>query len=234
MGFAWQIYSKFKDHKVAEVLRPISVFMVATCHLILQGWYVKSSFAFYLLILWTLKHCLYSLTVFPQKAQLEYHYEQIMRKWQFGDSQSYLLFYMIQGLYAWVLALPFYFIAKQLHYSWLDMLTCSMILFALLFEMIADLNLYFYRRNGGNGFYQQGLWRICRHPNYFFFWFAWLGFALLGVNDWQSLTSLLPCIFLYFTFRYTFIPIAEGCLIKKFPSDYRQYQQEVPTFFPFT
>mgnify|MGYP006074510035 FL=1 len=232
MGFAWQVYQKTNDHKVAEVLRPIAIFLVGTCHLVMQGWALKSNAAFYLLLFWAASHSFFTLVTNVKKERVAFHYQALIKSWPF-DVKSYFLFYLMQGLYAWILALPFYFIAKQTGYSGFDMLVTTGILVSIFLELAADLNRYFFKKNGGTGIYQKSLWKLCRHPNYFFLWLTWLGFSCLGLSDLVSFISVFPCLFLFFIIRLYFIPISEQYLLEKHSEAYRKYQKEVPAFIPY-
>lgn len=94
------------------------------------------------------------------------------------------------------------------------------------------------------------LWTRCRHPNYFFEWMAWVGFALIGFGSvatkdtWmrggQGLSStallsaslLLMLRFFYDCLVYwTGAAAAEQRSVRKRP-DYAHYQASTRVFFP--
>jgi steroid 5-alpha reductase family enzyme len=95
------------------------------------------------------------------------------------------------------------------------------------------------------------LWTKCRHPNYFFEWVAWIGFAVIGLGsiatkeDWLkggegalmsvllSATLLLMLRFFYDCLVYwTGAAPAEQQSVRKRP-DYQFYQGSTRVFFPF-
>lgn len=38
--------------------------------------------------------------------------------------------------------------------------------------------------------FREGLWTKSRHPNLFYEFIAWIGFAVVGLNDWSKLISI--------------------------------------------
>jgi steroid 5-alpha reductase family enzyme len=95
------------------------------------------------------------------------------------------------------------------------------------------------------------LWTRCRHPNYFFEWLAWVGFAVIGFGSvatkdkWLeggtgrvmtfllSATLLLMVRFFYDCLIYwTGSAPAEQQSVQKRPR-YKLYQKDTRVFFPF-
>lgn len=230
MTLAWQVYIKMESHMVADLFRPLAIFLVSVSHLFLHGWSAKSNVAFYLLIFWALKRGFFTLVNPMKEEQVDFYYSSFIQNGQFGGN-SILAFYLTQGLYAWILALPFFFIAKQTSYSWFDVAICLFIFTTIVLGAVADMNLYFFRKKS-KGLNQQGLWGLCRHPNYFFAWLTWVGFSILGLYNFVSLISLFSCLLLFFIVRFFYLPIGEKYLLARSPIEYAKYQKVVPMFFP--
>lgn len=95
------------------------------------------------------------------------------------------------------------------------------------------------------------LWTKCRHPNYFFEWSAWVGFAcigsgsvltkdawLVGGSGWTMSVLLYATFALMLRFFYDCLVYwtgsgpAERSSVTKRPA-YREYQQCTRVFFPF-
>ena len=95
------------------------------------------------------------------------------------------------------------------------------------------------------------LWTMCRHPNYFFEWMVWCGFAAVGFgsvatkDDWLeggqgtnmtillSVTLILMLRFFYDCLLYwTGAAPSEQQSVRKRP-DYKFYQKCTRVFFPF-
>jgi steroid 5-alpha reductase family enzyme len=79
-----------------------------------------------------------------------------------------------------------------------------------------------------------GLWRWSRHPNYFFEWFCWLAYPVMGLSisfPW-SLATLLAPVFMYWILVYvTGIPPLEEQMLRSRGERYRAYQLRTSKFF---
>jgi len=91
-----------------------------------------------------------------------------------------------------------------------------------------------------------GLWRYCRHPNYFYEWMVWNGIAIAAIPSWLALQGsengvvwvllgvglLLTSRAMYSTLVYTTGAVpSEHFSMQKRP-DYIQYQARTNRFFP--
>ena len=76
----------------------------------------------------------------------------------------------------------------------------------------------------------RGLWRLSRHPNYYFEWLHWCLYPLVTTGRWRLLGLGYPPLMYLFLTRLTGIPFAE-----KPPSErneyYARYYQRTPKFF---
>lgn len=73
-------------------------------------------------------------------------------------------------------------------------------------EALADAQLKAFRSNPANQgrVCDVGLWRLSRHPNYFFEWFGWLAYPIIGLSTdyvW-GWASLLAPVFMYWILVY--------------------------------
>lgn len=79
-----------------------------------------------------------------------------------------------------------------------------------------------------------GLWRLSRHPNYFFEWLMWCAYALLAVAaPWGWLALLSPALILLLVLKVTGVPPTEARALRSRPEAYRQYQQTTSVFVPW-
>lgn len=89
------------------------------------------------------------------------------------------------------------------------------------------------------------LWTLCRHPNYFGEWMAWLGFSIASLPSIQVFSGyeiatlcyflailLIPRLLYDCLVHWTGAGPAEHYSVKKRPS-YMDYQKTVRCFFPF-
>lgn len=100
-------------------------------------------------------------------------------------------------------------------------------------EWVADRQLARFRADPANrgAVCDTGLWRVSRHPNYFFEWLHWWAYVLIGQA--QALTFLGPAAMLLFLFRLTGIPYTERQALRSRGDAYRAYQRTTSAFFPW-
>lgn len=80
---------------------------------------------------------------------------------------------------------------------------------------------------------QEGLWRYSRHPNYFFEWLYWCGFAVMGTRGEAAWIAWSAPVLMFVLLNYvTGIPFAEAQSLQN-RSDYREYQARTSPFFPW-
>lgn len=49
--------------------------------------------------------------------------------------------------------------------------------------------------NKPNNTFRGGLWKKSRHPNLFFELVTWIGFTIVGLNDWSKLISIFAWVY---------------------------------------
>jgi steroid 5-alpha reductase family enzyme len=80
-----------------------------------------------------------------------------------------------------------------------------------------------------------GLWAASRHPNYFFEWCVWLGYAAYGLafadsSGWIALGGQV--LILASILKVTGIPATEAQALRSKGDQYRRYQQTTSAFHP--
>lgn len=172
-------------------------------------------------------------------------YQKMRDDW--GEDASFFMFrfYVFQALAFTFLCLPF--IASivearslpsetQIKMGFIHWAGLGLVIFALLFETIADRQLKTFKANPANQgkVCDQGLWAWTRHPNYFGEWLVWMGFALLSYNTTFYGIPGLICAgtMLYLLTKVTGIPMTEERLIASRGQSYRDYQNRVSAFWP--
>jgi steroid 5-alpha reductase family enzyme len=103
-------------------------------------------------------------------------------------------------------------------------------------ESAADLQLARWKRDPANRgkTARTGLWRVSRHPNYFFEWVVWIGIALVAAAaPWGWIGFATPIFLLLLILFVTGIPPAERQALKSRGDDYRRYQRQTSAFVPW-
>lgn len=149
----------------------------------------------------------------------------------------FFLIFHFQGVVALALCIPFALAlangAEGLH--WSEIAGAVLVILAVMGEAIADGQLAKFKAEGNDRSVvcERGLWNYSRHPNYFFEWVAWVGFAVIA---WTAPTGWLgivaPALILYFLIFKTGIKISEESLLKSKGDAYRGYQKTTSAFIP--
>jgi len=150
----------------------------------------------------------------------------------------FLAFFQAQAVLVVVLSAPFIIAAGDPAPApaLADWLGASIWLVGLVGEAVADAQLQaFKRRPDAKGrVCEVGLWRYSRHPNYFFEWLMWIGYATVASGapmGWLAWTA--PAIILLFVLKVTGIPPTEARALRSRPEAYRRYQQTTSAFIPW-
>lgn len=192
-----------------------------------------------------------------------YEYQRVV--WKEEGKDNTLLALQVdaisQGLAnASFLALPVFIIASNTseNFLLLEVIGLLVWLFAYILESIADFQkLKFLKKMKNEGKQKQvcnvGLWKYCRHPNYFYEWMVWNGLIIASVPSILALEPVkielfgnyfiygfwlvLACVAyaswgMYKTLVYTTGAVpSEYYSVQKRPG-YRDYQQQTNRFFP--
>ena len=192
-----------------------------------------------------------------------YQYQRVVWREEGKDNTSLALQVdaVSQGLAnASFLALPVFIIASNNseNFALLEFIGLLILALSLMMESIADFQkLAFLKRMKKKGKQRQvcniGLWKYCRHPNYFFEWMVWNGLIIAAIPSWLTMEPLSIYIFgndysgglwitlgcmlyaskaMYTTLVYTTGAVpAEYYSVQKRPG-YKKYQQTTNRFFP--
>ena len=169
-------------------------------------------------------------------------YAALREEW--GDDAPSRLFWFlqIQAVVALLLALCVGLAARNPAPAFrpLDWLGFAVILAAVAGEAVADAQL---RRFGAqhkgdrSAICDQGLWGVSRHPNYFFQWLGWVGYALIAIEPgggyavgWLALAG--PMAMYALLVHVSGIPPLEAHMLRSRGKAFAAYQRRVSAFFP--
>ena len=151
------------------------------------------------------------------------------------------------------LALPVFVIASNnaTTFSIIELLGLLIWLLAFVMETVADVQKSCFLKAMKKARKQRqvcniGLWRFCRHPNYFAEWMVWNGLIIASVPSWWALRVvepawlwwLLGAALLYTSYvMYNTLVYLTGAVPSEYYSvqkrpGYRDYQQQTNRFFP--
>ncbi len=185
-------------------------------------------------------------------------YQYQRRRWEKDGKTNIQLALQVdaisQGLAnASFLALPVLIIASNNSPQFSLFEVAGLVIWVLAFAMetVADMQkLAFLQKMKKQGKQRQvcdvGLWRYCRHPNYFAEWMVWNGLVIAAIPSWLALQNAESTLIwgllgagLLFTSRmmYSTLVYVTGAVPSEYYSaqkrpDYSAYQQRTNRFFP--
>jgi steroid 5-alpha reductase family enzyme len=168
----------------------------------------------------------------------EGRYVQLRKEWKNNLALRFLFFFEFQALLDVVLSLPFLIacLDTRAPLGLPEKIGAGIWLVSILCEAIADLQLSAFKKNPENKgkTCREGLWKYSRHPNYFFEWMMWIGYAVFALGSpWGWLGLLSPALVLYFLFGSTGIPATEAQALRTRGNAYREYQRATSSFVPW-
>lgn len=164
---------------------------------------------------------------------------QALRAWLGPRANAWLLpFFLAQALLAAGLSLPFLLVAGHTAAALHPLEACgaALAVLAVWGERVADRQLAAFKAGAGSAgtVCRRGLWAWSRHPNYFFEWLVWCGFALMatpapgGGWAWSA-----PLVMFLLIRHVTGIPPTERRAVRSRGDAYRRYQAEVSPLIPW-
>jgi steroid 5-alpha reductase family enzyme len=168
----------------------------------------------------------------------EGRYVQLRQDWKTNLPLRFLFFFEFQALLDVALSIPFLVVClnAQSPLGWPEFLGAAIWLIGMAGEAVADQQLHAFKNDPANKgkTCQVGLWRYSRHPNYFFEWLIWVGFATFALSSpWGFLGILSPALILYFLLGLTGIPATEAQALRSRGDEYREYQRRTSAFVPW-
>jgi steroid 5-alpha reductase family enzyme len=189
----------------------------------------------------------------PWKGDEDYRWEVLRQnpalkgRWRWAMFNLFFISLYQQSLIL-LFTLPALLAASGIHsnINLLDIIATCLFAFSLVIETIADQQQYQFQTEKyrlitanetltepySNGFISSGLWRFVRHPNYAGEQAIWISFYLFSVaatGEWIN-WSMTGCVLLVLLFIGS-SNFSEEISAKKYPG-YKQYQKQVPRFFP--
>jgi steroid 5-alpha reductase family enzyme len=114
--------------------------------------------------------------------------------------------------------------------TWAGLLVCAL---AMLLELTADRQMDAYRRRPEpkSPYITEGLWLLCRHPNYLGEVLFWWGIWLMGMGAAPALWTAVGPACITALFVFISIPMMEKHILESRP-EYARYIREVPALLP--
>lgn len=172
-------------------------------------------------------------------------YAQLRSEWGPRFAVRLFGFLQIQALAAWLLVVSILVAARNPSPvpAWSDAAGALLLAVAIAGEAVADAQLRAFGRSAANrgGVCQSGLWGLSRHPNYFFEWLGWCGYAVIAIGPdggadagwfwgWLSLSG--PVFMYWLLVHVSGIPPLEAHMLRSRGDAFRDTQTRIRAFWP--
>jgi len=235
----WGIQQRTRDAGVVDVGWAATIGLLAVGYAVRgDGALVQRVLAGVLGGVWGLRLALHLLLDRVIGHEEDGRYRALRAHWGARAGLHLLWFFQAQALAAVVMSLPFLLVASHDAPVPEPIQVAGIALFAVakLGETVADRQLARFRRRPDTRgrTCREGLWRYSRHPNYFFEWLVWCGFAAVARPAPGGAWALLAPVVMYvLVTRVTGIPYTEAQALRSRGDDYRRYQDTTNAFFPW-
>jgi steroid 5-alpha reductase family enzyme len=228
----WLVAQKTKNAGIVDVgwaltfISVIAVFGVTT-----GNWPPIAA----VVVAWSLRLGGYLIARGAATGPEEGRYADLRARWAPHASQNFFVFFQAQAALTAVLASAFVVpFVDTPHTTWLRWLGLAVSVIGIAGETLADAQLAKFKRTHKGRVCDVGLWRWSRHPNYFFEWCVWIGYAVVGIAYLPyGLIALAPqAIILASIFGVTGILPTEEQALRSKGDAYAEYQQRVSRFVP--
>ena len=228
----WLVQLRTKNAGIVDVGWALSFAMVVA----LFAWCATSSLDAWLPIAiivtaWSVRLTLYLVARGAARSPEEGRYAELRQRW---GPAKFFVFFQAQAALTGVLSTAFVvpFVAEpRSELRWIGIAISAI---GVVGETIADAQLRRFKKTS-RGVCDVGLWAYSRHPNYFFEWLVWVGYAVYGLafGAWGLIAIVPQAIILGSILGVTGIPPTEKQAIRSKGDAYRAYQARVSRFVPF-
>ena len=189
---------------------------------------------------WSLRLGSYLVSRGAARSPEEGRYAELRARWAPHAARRFLLFFQAQaalvGVLSSALVVPFV-LAPSARFGWLRFVGAAISALAIAGETLSDAQLARWKRDPAHrgAVCDAGLWGWSRHPNYFFEWCVWLGYAIHGLAFLPyGLIAVVPQALLLCSILFvTGIPPTEKQSLASRGDLYRAYQARVSKFVPW-
>jgi len=188
-------------------------------------------------VAWSLRLGGYLIARGAARAPEDGRYADLRARWGAGAAARLFVFFQAQAALTGVLSTAFVvpFLARPWDSGWLRALGAAISVAGIVGEATADAQLARWKRAHPGAVCDAGLWGWSRHPNYFFEWCVWLGYAVYGLAfaPWGLIALLGQALILGSILKVTGVPATEAQALRSKGETYRRYQATTSAFVPW-
>lgn len=240
MAAVWWVAGRLDNYGVVDVAWTAEVGLLAVLYAVLaeappaRAWLVAITGA-----VWSLRLGVYLFRrVMALHPVEDTRYQDLRKAWSPRVHARMFGFFQIQALAAAFFSLPFALTLGNPSgdLDGVELAGASLWVVGVMGESFADWQLAAFKADPATRgqICRRGLWGWSRHPNYFFEWVVWCGFALMALpapHGWLALAC--PVGMLWLLLRVTGIPALEAAALSRRGDAYREYQRTTSAFVPW-
>jgi steroid 5-alpha reductase family enzyme len=239
MVVVWAVARRIRNNGIVDVAWAGSFLPLAAVYAAGgDGHPVRTGLVVAMVVAWSLRLTIYLYRrVMAQHPVEDTRYQDLRREWAHNLDVRFFVFFQAQAAAAVLFSVPHALaLSHPVAPEPLLWTGAAVWLVGLAGEATADWQLARFKADPANKgrICQAGLWNYSRHPNYFFEWLVWCGFALGALATpwgWVGLAS--PLLMLYTLLRVTGIPATEAAAVARRGDAYREYQRTTSAFVPW-
>lgn len=239
MTLLWLLGIRHRNFSYVDIGWCLNFAVLAlVCAALGEGWYVRKWLIAAMFALWGLRLAIHLASRIIGEPE-EGRYVELRRKWGGSGNLNakFFLFFQFQAVLNLVLSVPLLLACRNTDPALHPLEIAGVVIWAigLIGESTADRQLAAFKRNPANKgeVCDVGLWRYSRHPNYFFEWTIWVGYAAFAFASplgWIAL--VLPALMLHFLINVTGVRATEAQALRSKGEKYRRYQSRTSMFVP--
>lgn len=235
MIFVWVLYKITNNPSIVDSSWSIGLMIAGFIYLFSTPINQRKLIIAVLLSVWALRLSGYIWWTRLRLGHQDKRYTALSSPWKISQSLGFFLNFQIQALLIFLISFMFFLtsLSDAATLSTLDIAAIIIVLTGIAGESIADLQLQRFKRTNSGKVCNIGLWYYSRHPNYFFDWLTWFGFALFAVTSTFGCVSFLSLMALYIIFTRITGPMTERGSIQSRGNAYLQYQATTSMFVPW-
>ncbi|WP_234852434.1 DUF1295 domain-containing protein [Legionella maceachernii] len=231
----WGLYRILKNPSVVDISWSLGLMISGLIYLSSTPFILRTLMIGFLLILWALRLAFYLWHTRIKKGHIDKRYIKLSTNWKISPSLGFFINFQLQGLLIFMISSVFFLISqsKVTHITLIDSFAFCIIAVGIMGETLADLQLQNFKFKHTKEVCNIGLWNYSRHPNYFFDWLSWMGFALIASQSNLGGLSFLSPLILYLIFTTITGPLTEKMSLESRGQKYIDYQKQTSMFFPW-
>ena len=234
MGAVWLFYKITGNPSIVDTAWSIGHWLAGTVLLFANGSNPRSLLLWAALTAWALRLAGYLYWTRIRVGHIDKRYIELSKDWRIAPSLGFFFNFQLQALLIMPLVTSFY-LNGQSHNTSLtgvDILGLCIVFVAITLETIADLQLRQFLRAHKGKVCNVGWWQYSRHPNYFFEWLVWVGFALTALTTTHGWLAVVSPLTLYLIMTKVTGPMTERSSLASRGKAYQDYQASTSYFFP--